>query len=96
MALTKEQAINLVNQNEDTDKRGLFPFWDIAELLDFFYSCLRYFPDFKNGRYGEILQEIDTRIESCDFPDVIEISVYRALLRKEEIDYLVNLQSPAE
>lgn len=95
MALTIEQAINLVNQNEDTDKRGLYPFWDFAKILDFFYTCLRYYPD-KSGRYGEILQEIDARIESCDFPEVIEISVYKALLNKEEIDYLINIQSPAE
>lgn len=91
MALTKEQAINLVDQNEDKDKRGLYPYWDIAELLDFFYSCLRYFPDFKNGRYGEMLREIDARIESCELPPVIEKAVYLALLDREDIDYLRTL-----
>ena len=90
MALTKEQAINLIEQNEDKEARKFFADWDIAKLLDFFYTCLRYYPD-KSGRYGETLREIDRRIESCDLPDLLAPMVYETLLDREDIEYLRNL-----
>lgn len=91
MALTKEQAINLVNQNEDKDRRIGYPERDMPELLEIFYKCKSERADYKETGYRRTLQEIDARIESCDFPDMIAKQVYLALLEREEIEYLMNL-----
>lgn len=88
MALTKEQAINLINQNEDTTKR-----WDF--IVDVTNESLLEWIEKRRDKepegYWRSLQEIDRRIESCDFPDIIAKEVYLALLNREEIEYLRTL-----
>lgn len=91
MALTKEQAINLVSQNEDTEIRKICPWLDIKEFVELFYMYKSEKQDFKETGYRRMLQEVDARIESCDFPDVIAKQVYEALLEREDIEYLMNL-----
>lgn len=91
MALKKEQAINLVNQNEDTEVRKICPWLDIKEFVELFYMYKSEKPDFKKTGYKRMLQEIDARIESCDLPDLIAPLVYEALLEREDVEYLRTL-----
>lgn len=84
--MTKEMAINLINLNEDADVRKTdFPTETLVRFAE-------ENPDKENwGGRDRTLREIDRRIESCNFPPVIEKSVYLALLSKEDIEYLANL-----
>lgn len=85
MALTKEQAINLINQNEDKGVRKTnLPTETLVGFLEKYEGQ-------EWGGHQRTLRELDARIESCDFPAVIAKSVYETLFNREEIEYLMNL-----
>lgn len=91
MAITKDQALNLIKNNEDKEARKFFVDWDIESLLRLFYDRKERKGVSEYKGYESTLREIDRRIESCELPDLIAPLVYEALLSREDIEYLRTL-----
>lgn len=63
MKLTKEQACQMIRENECADTTSVRMEWDIEDAVDYLKGCEKC----EDGDYSVLINDIESRIDSCGF-----------------------------
>lgn len=86
--MTQEKAFNLVRNHEGKSynyrQYSIENGWDIEDLVNYLGECEKSL----SSDYTCVMNDIEHRIESCDFDSVTKCQIFEALLDDKDIDYL--------
>lgn len=86
MKLTKEQACEMIRNNECADTVSVQMGWDIEDAVDYLKGCEKC----EDGDYSVIIYDIESRIDSCGFDLETRCDIDDALFDMYDQAYLVG------